>query len=137
MMLDTNGEMFPEGRYKFRVSDVPAAEEVGQYLGWRFNFEAETEDGSRTYSERFMVWLMAPLMRALGFPEVKPGKFDWEPTEAMGRTITATIKHVTIEKGASAGKTVARMTEMQPIEKMAKGVKAAMAAQAPADDIPF
>jgi hypothetical protein len=138
MILDTNGELFPEGRYTLRLSDVPSAEEVGQYLGWRFTFEADTEDGPRTYSERFMVWLMAPLMRALNYPEVKPGKFDFDPPKALGRSVVATIKHVTIEKGASAGKTVARMTEIQPAGATSKVVRAAVAAQAPREsEIPF
>jgi len=139
MMLDTNGEIFPQGCFTFRVSDVPTPEDVKGYSAWRWTFEAETSDGVRTYSERFMVWTLAPLLRALGFKELTPGKFDFEATEAMGRSVVAEIKHVTLDKGASAGKTVARMMDIQPMSKMSKENKAALAAQAPAgdEDIPF
>ena len=139
MMLDTNGELFPKGRYIFRVADVPAMEEVGQYTGWRWIFEVETDEGTRSYSERFMVWLLAPLVRALDFKEVTPGRFEFEPTDALGRSVVARIEHVTLDKGKSAGKTVARMMDIQPAGKMSSENRAAMTAQAPADanDIPF
>ena len=103
-MLDTNGDIFPEGTYQFRVATVPEETDVKGYKGWQWSFEAETDEGIRTYNERFMVWLLAPLLRGLQFEELAPGKFDFEPTEALNRTFTATITHVTIEKGASAGK---------------------------------
>ncbi len=137
-ILDTNGEIFPEGKYTFCVADVPTQVDVKGYVAWQWSFDTETDDGPTTYNERFMVWLLAPLVRALGFAELVPGKFDFEPAAALGRSVTATIKHVTLEK---TGKTVARMTEIQPVSKMAAEHHAAMAAQAPVgtavDDIPF
>lgn len=144
MMLDTTGELFPEGTYTFSVSDVPTQEDVKGYEAWRWTFDTETEEGPRTYSERFMVWLLAPLVRALGFEEGPPGKFPkFEATEALDRSVVATIKHVTLEKGASAGKVVARMTAIKSVnQRTAAEIPAAMNAQAPAgkassEDIPF
>lgn len=135
MMLDTNGEIFPEGKYMFRVTDVPQEVDVKGYVAWQWTFEAQTDDGPATYNERFMVWLLAPLVRALGYPETSPGKFDFEPVQALNRCVMATIKHVTLEK---SGKTVARMTDIQPVAGKSNGKQAAMAAQSPsADDIPF
>lgn len=142
MMLDTNGNIFPEGTYRFRVAQVPEETDVKGYKSWQFSFETQTDEGLQLYNERFMLFLIAPLMRGLAFKEVVPGKFDFEPTAALGLSITARIVHVTLDKGASAGKTVARMTDIQPVTKQAMESKAALNAQAPigsvaADDIPF
>lgn len=142
MITDTNGEMFPEGTYLFRVADIPVEVDIKGYRAWQWSFDVEGVEGLMTYNERFMVWLLAPLFRGLGFPEITPGKFKWEATEAMDRTLTATIKHVTLEKGNSAGKVVARMTDIRPSALYAAppAYRAAMAAQAPAnkdEDIPF
>lgn len=132
MITDTNGNMLPQGKYTFRVSDVPTEVDVKGYKAWQWSFDVDTEDGAQPYQERFMVWLVAPLLRALGCKEIAPGKFDWEPTEVLGRSVVARIEHVTLDKGASAGKTVARMKDIE----MIRGAKtrAAMAAQAPADN---
>jgi hypothetical protein len=142
MITDTNGSLFPEGNYQFRVAEIPYQLDVKGYTAWQWSFEAETEEGPRIYNERFMVWLLAPLLRSLGFDEVGPGKFNWEPTEAVNRVIPAAIKHVLLDKGTSAGKTVARMTLTAAVKPPSKTVaQAAISAQAPAgkdsDDIPF
>lgn len=143
MILDTNGELFPEGRYKFRVTEIPEEVEIKSYIAYQWAFDADTDEGPMPYRERFMVWLVAPLVRGLGFKEIAPGKFDYEATQALGRECMATIKHVTLEKGPSAGKTVARMTEIAPVavaKGTAKGttrpeVRAAMSAQAPSGKV--
>lgn len=140
MIMDTTGELFPEGKYTFRVAEIPSEDEVKGYQAWQWTFETDTDEGPRTYNERFMVWNLAPLMRALDFPEPKPGKFDWEPTEALGRSVEASIQHVTLDKGSSKGKVVARMTDIRIKSAKAALNKAAMQAQAPVasgDDIPF
>jgi len=137
MMLDTNGEIFPEGKYSFRVAEVPEEVDVKGYVAWQWVFEADTDEGPMPYRERFMVWLLAPLLRALKFKEIAPGKFDFEPTAALNREVTGTIKHVTLEK---SGKTVARLIPDAPVG-MSKENRAALAAQAPVkqtkDDIDF
>lgn len=128
MMLDTNGEIFPEGRYTLRVSEIPEEVDVKGYVAWQWVFEADTDEGPMPYRERFMVWLLAPLLRALKFPENAPGKFDFEPTQALNRTVTGAVKHVVLEK---SGKTVARFIPDNPVG-MSKAVRGALAAQAPA-----
>lgn len=139
MDLDTTNELFPEGTYRFRVTDVPEEGMTSnQYLFFRFTFWVD--ETQQPYQERFMRWMMAPIVSALGFEEYKPGKFHFEPTECVGREVVATICHEKIEKGASAGKVVARMKDIKPAgASMPTPVRSAMAAQAPAgvDDIPF
>jgi len=141
MITDTNGGIFERGKYTFRVVDIPMEVDVKGYKAWQWSFEADTEDGPLPYQERFMVWLVGPLLRALGCKEITPGKFDWNPTDVFGRAVNAEIIHVTLDKGPSAGKTVARMKDIQPATgKMAPEYRAAMQAQAPAPadtDIPF
>src|SRR6266446_10092072 len=79
MITDTNGDLFPEGTYRFRVSEPPFEVDVKGYQAWQWSFDVEMQEGLRDYNERFMVWLLAPLLRGLGFPEVTPGRFEWEP----------------------------------------------------------
>ncbi len=141
MDLDTNNDLFPEGTFRFRVADVP---EEGQttsgYTFFKFSFMAGVDGDEQPYQERFMRWMMAPICRVLGFEEYKPGKFHFEPTLCLGREVLANIVHEKIEKGTSAGKVVARMKEIRPVNSGLPPIyKAAMAAQAPAgaDDIPF
>lgn len=147
MDLDTNNDLFPEGTYRFRVVDVPEEGQTnGGYLFFKFSFAAEVDGDDQPYQERFMRWMMGPICRGLGFEEYKPGKFHFEPTECLGREVMATICHEKIEKGASAGKVVARMQDIKPVNsEMPQAHRAAMNAQAPvgpagavgADDIPF
>lgn len=142
MDLDTNNELFPEGTYRFRVADVPEQGETKNgYMYFRFVFMDEG-GYEQPYEERIMRFMMAPIMRAMGFEEYKPGKFHWEPTDCLGKVIEATIKHEKIEKGNSAGQVVARMKDIRPVaSRMDSASRAAVMAQAPssvsADDIPF
>jgi hypothetical protein len=148
MILDTTGGLFPEGTFVFTIESIP---ETGQYPSGhkyvQFHFETEVEGEMRTYSERFVVWMIAPLMQALGFKEVKPGHYDFEPTACMGKEIRGTIVHEKMEKGKRIGETVARMKDIQPLGGTDPRA-AALAAQAPAspaaksaaksdDEIPF
>lgn len=140
MRLNTNGDIFPEGIYQFRVATIPEETSVKGYTAWQWSFEVDTDEGVLTYNERFMVWTLAPLLRGLAFKEIIPGEFDFEPTEALGRRFKATIAHVTLEKGASAGKVVARMKDITPELEARTMNRAAMTAQAPAGsvkDVPF
>lgn len=139
MELNTNGDLFPAGTFRFKIIDVPekGSTDTG-FAFYQFRFAAVVDDEERPYSERFMVWLMAPICRAIGFDETKPGVFDFDAPWCLGKEVTATIVHETIAKGASMGKVVARMKEVVPV--MAPKHRAAMAVQAPAgknEDIPF
>ena len=141
MELDTNRDLFPEGKFRFRISEVPeeGVTNNGNYPFFKFSFMAPVEGEEQPYQERFMRWTMGPLCRALGFKETRPGKFIFEPTECLGREVEATIAHEKIEKGASAGQVVARMKDIKPVgqQEMTPG-QAALKAQAPSDDdVPF
>ena len=138
MDLDTNSDLFPEGTYRFRVADVPEEGETkGGYPFFKFTFACDETD--QVYQERFMRWMMAPICRALGFQEFKPGVFHFELTQCLDREVEATIRHEKIEKGPSAGQVVARMKEIKPGgSNTAPAPRAALAAQAPLDsEIPF
>jgi len=120
MRLDTNGDLFPQGTFHFKVIDVPQKGETkGGYAYYAFKFAANVDGEEMPYTERFMVWLMAPLCRALGFPEEEPGVFDFDASWCLGKEIEATIVHEKIEKGPSKGNVVARMKEILAVRQRA------------------
>lgn len=118
MITDTTGGLFPEGTYLFRVDEPPESGQTaaGGYAYFQFRFVAEVDGTERKYSERFMVWMSGPLLKALGFEEIKPGHYKWEFAEAVDREITATIVHEPIAKGLRKGELVARMKNIRPAE---------------------
>jgi hypothetical protein len=138
--LNTNGDIMPAGTYRFRVAGVPEKGQTnGGYVYYQFQFATIVDGEQRPYSERFMIWLMAPICRALGFNEAEPGEFDFDAAWCLGKEVFATIAHEKIASGKSAGQVVARMRDIKPLEN-SKGAanKAAVQAQAPSDsDIPF
>lgn len=139
--LNTNGDIFPQGSYRFRITAVPEKGQTpGGYIYYQFQFAAIVGGEQRPYSERFMVWLMAPICRALGFEEVAAGEFEFDAAWCLGKEIYASIVHEKIAKGPSAGQLVARMKDIQAVDSerpSAPGIKAATAAQAPDEEIPF
>lgn len=127
-MIVNTTQLFPEGRYKMMCIEIPSEELRNGMTFWRFKFET-TLDGQRaTYEEFLPVWLAGPMFKALGFPEVRPGSFDVEPTMALQRSIEGTVVHETIEKGNKAGQIVSRLKDMKPIAKEKT---------APQEEIPF
>ncbi len=91
-------------------ADIPIERSSKGYIFW--DFAGTTKIGAEevTYRESFPIWLVGPLFKALGFKEVSPGKFDVEPTEALGRKFKCDIVHEEIN-----GKPYARMKNMIPI----------------------
>lgn len=140
--LNTNGDIFPTGEYRFKIVTVPEkGMTTSGYAYYQFQFITTVEGEERPYSERFMVWLMAPICRAMGFEEIVPGEFEWEPAWCLGKEVDATIVHEKIAKGPSAGQVVARMKAIASGAR-SNGNRAALAAQAPIEtadgiDIPF
>lgn len=111
MIENTNGDIFPEGEYDFVVSSVPQKDyfKTSQKPYYKFEFVTSINGQREVYKEDFPVWLAAPLFRALGCAEEKPGIFDVNPPMFLGVKIHANIAHEIITKGNSAGKTVPRM----------------------------
>ena len=125
MIVDTNARtLFDEGHYVLGVSDVPVEEEINGTTFWRFKFKTSS---GQDYEEFCPIWLCGPLLKALDFPEVKPGRFDVEPTSALHRVIEADVVHETIEKGNKKGQVVSRL----------KNIVARKANKLADDEIPF
>ena len=55
-----------------------------------YEFTFSYDDGE-TYKQRFMVWLVAPLLNALGYSPDKNGHYDWDTDEVVGKKIRAEI----------------------------------------------
>jgi len=113
MIVDT-ANLFPEGEYVFTVSDVPAQEQRAGYVFWTFHFTTEIDEAPVEYGEAIPIWLSAPMFRALGFKEIRPGRFDVDPPAALGRRIKGRIVHETLESGKRAGSPVARLKDITP-----------------------
>lgn len=116
-VIDTTEGLFPAGGpYVFRIAEVPrqGKSDTGKTY-WDFSFECEVDGEKVPYRERLGVWKMAPICEALGFQQIKVGKYDFEPTDCLGKSISAKIIHETIEKGKYAGKTFARMDEITDV----------------------
>jgi len=130
-IINTAGELLAQGRYIFRVAEVPEAGSTKDgYDFWQFRFEVSVDGQTVPYNERFMIFQIAPLLRALETPEPAPGKFDFEPTMALGKLVQATLVHEVLDRGPRKGEIVARMRDIHPAPSTAK-------APAPADEIPF
>jgi hypothetical protein len=90
-VTDTSGSLSP-GKYKFTVIEEPKKVHMGKATGFEFTFSAVNDNGARCeYKERFPVWLMGDLLKALGQKEVSPGKYDWDTTDVADLAVSAEI----------------------------------------------
>lgn len=93
---DTSGyALFPKGHYKFVVTEEPQKYKTSNgKIGYIFEFETINERGEKKiFKERFIIWLIGDLLRALKCQEVQKDKFDWDTVEVVGREIEADIAH--------------------------------------------
>ncbi len=133
MIVDTAG-LFPEGKgYVMECSGIPAERVTRGTVFWDFDFTTEVEGVETPYRESVPIWLTGPVFRALSFKEISPGRFDVEPTLAIGRRLRCDIVHETIKD-----KAYARMKNMVPIgpEKL-KGSVGLQPEDLNAEGIPF
>jgi hypothetical protein len=122
MIVDTVG-LFQEGKgFVMECSEIPSERLTRGTVFWDFAFTTELEGEPATYRESIPVWLTGPIFKALGFKEVTVGRFDVEPTQAIGRKLKCDILHEIVKD-----KPYARMKNMVPI---AEG-------SSKADEIPF
>ena len=128
MIVDTAG-LFPEGKgYVMECTAVPEEVVRNGYTFWEFNGTTDVEGVKSSYKESFPIWLSGPLFKDLGFVEVTPGRYDVEPTEALGRRFTCDIVHELVKE-----KPYARMKNMKPATFKNKDVQKA----ADEESIPF
>ena len=128
MIVDTAG-CFPEGKgYIMECSAV--LEEVVRKgtTFWQFNGTTDLDGVKSAYNEAFPIWLAGPLFAALGFKEVSPGKYDVEPTNALGRKFKCDIVHEKVND-----KVYARIKNAVPLQFKNKDVQKA----ADEESIPF
>lgn len=87
-----NADRIAEGKYTFVISKVP--EKIRTTTGkiaYKFHFESIIDGNITRYEERFLPWMCADLLRAIGANEVSPGKFEWEKEQAVGKEIEGDI----------------------------------------------
>lgn len=111
MIVDTAG-LFPEGKgFIMECSGVPSERLTRGTVFWDFDFYTKVEEVDTPYRESVPIWLAGPVFKALGFKEVTPGRFDVEPTQAVGRKFKCDIVHEVVKD-----KPYARMKNMIPID---------------------
>lgn len=116
MSIENTSQLFPEGTYEFTISNVPEKKDRNGIIFWEFQFTTEIDGSSATYNEFLPIWLCAPMFKALGYKEVRPGSFDVEPTAALGKRLKATVAHEEIKSGNKAGQVVSRLKEITVLE---------------------
>jgi hypothetical protein len=110
MIVDT-AELFPEGKgYVMECSEIPIERSTRGTVFWDFIGKTEIEGMETSYKESFPIWLAGALFAALGFKEVGPGRYDVEPTLALGRKFTCDIVHEKIKD-----KPYARIKNAKPV----------------------
>lgn len=110
MIVDTQG-LFPAGKdYVMTVSAVPEENNRKGYVFWDFTFDTEVEGIKSTYQESFPIWLAGPIFKALQFKEVSLGRYEVEPTLALGRKIKGDVIHEEVK-----GTPRARLKNMVPM----------------------
>ena len=91
-IIDVGGKGLRAGKYTFTVTENPvkgAFAGGSMYYDWFFTVFADGE--IKEHKERFPVWKMGPLLRALGQKEVAPDKFEWDREGMRGLKLDAEI----------------------------------------------
>lgn len=111
MIVDTAG-LFPEAEgLIMECSAIPSERSNRGTVFWDFEGKTKLYGVEATYRESFPIWLSGALFKALGFKEVTPGRYDVEPTMAIGQKFKCDIVHETIKD-----KPYARMKNMIPVD---------------------
>ena len=111
-------QLFPEGTYIFTVKETPQ-EDPTDTGKMRYFFKFDVSGQEKSYEEKIPVWLIAPLLRALGCKEVATDEFDWEYEDVVGVSVRATIYHEVV-KTDKGDRTYARMTDIQSTKEKDK-----------------
>lgn len=89
MRIDTNGSKGQKpGTYTFLISAYPHEVKTSNFTKFEFMFSAE---GEKEIKIQYFPNQMKELLAALGFPEVEPGVFDGDITDAYGKSVIAEL----------------------------------------------
>ncbi len=92
-IINTNSGI-EAGKWIFTVIEEPKKIHMGKNntTGYEFKFSAINTEGMRAeHKEKFPVFLVGPLFKALGCEEVSTGKFKFDPTNMADRVVSAEI----------------------------------------------
>lgn len=111
MIVDTAG-LFPATKgIILTCVGIPSNRLTRGTVFWDFDFVGKLEGVETPYRESVPIWLAGPVFKALGFPEVTPGRFDVEATKAVDRKFKCDIVHEVVKD-----KPYARMKNMVPVD---------------------
>ncbi len=97
MIVDTAG-LFPQTKgIILTCVSIPSERLTRGTVFWDFDFVGELEGAETPYRESVPIWLAGPIFKALGFPEVTPGRFDVEPMKAVNRQIVCDILYEVVK----------------------------------------
>ena len=89
--VDTNSGI-PTGGYTCTVVEEPKKVRMGKTVGYEFSFSAINKNGERyTHKEKFPVFLVGPLLKALGCEEVSPGNFKLVTEDVADKVVAGEI----------------------------------------------
>ena len=78
------------GTYTFEVATMPCQVAAGDFLKWQFEFKvAGSQD--KPFKMGFFDNQMGELLSALGFKQIEEGVFDWDSTDAYGKSFKAEL----------------------------------------------
>lgn len=104
-ITDTRSNGVVPGEYTFTVMAEPVN---GSYKPGSnyYDFEFGVGLDLARYSEKIPVWLVAPLLRALGCQEIEPNIFSWDKASVIGTMFDASI---VMEENPKSGKFYRKM----------------------------
>lgn len=106
------GDALAPGRYVFVVDSEPEkTRNEGGKVFYKFSFNTVVNGANVIYKERFPVWLLDPLLKALGAKEVAPKEWEWDTQEVIGKQVEADVTYENFD-----GKTYPRMKNI--VEKL-------------------
>lgn len=86
---DTRGGNFiSPGHYHFTIDHVVKGKTPRNFVYYEFFM---VTDRGENYKQRFMRWLITPMLKALGCEETTPGVFDWDTEEVNGLSVEADV----------------------------------------------
>jgi len=103
------------GHYEFEVVKAEVGYTTG--LGKKYYQFTFSYDNDKVYEQRFMVWLVAPLLEALGYVADEKGIYDWDTEEVKGKTIAADIVLEEYTKKDGTIKTKPAMVNIEGLER--------------------
>ena len=97
--VDTRGSSLEPGSYTFTIISLPIKGDYDVDKGrpaagknyYDFEFAAKVGADMVPWKEKIPVWVVAPLLRAIGVRESEPEVFEWERESSIGATFKGEI----------------------------------------------